>query len=417
MSAIRPTILVRSLLVAVPALGLAAGGFAHLAGRPELGATLFAAATLPVIVALAIEIAVSLARAEVGLDIVALVAMGSALVLDEPLAGAVVALMYAGGQFLEARAAGRARREMTALLERAPKTAMRRRGDVLEEVPIDAVVEGDRLLVRRGEVVPADGSVASEAAVLDLSALTGEAIPVRRMCGEAVQSGAANAGEAFDLAVTRPAAESTYAGIVRMVEAAERAKAPMVRLADRFALLFLAVTVTIAGGAWLLTGDPVRWLAVLVVATPCPLILAVPIAIIAGVSRAASRGVLIKGGGALEVLAGVRALILDKTGTVTEGHAAVAAVVPARDVPPDEILRLAASLDQASDHVVARALVVAATARGLPLAPPEDVHETPGAGIHGRIEGRAVAIGSTAFVADHAGGGMPAGPPAGHGSD
>ena len=386
----------------VPAAGLAAGGVAYFSGAADLARAIFTVATLPVIAALAVEIALSLARAEVGLDIVALVAMASALLLGEPLAGVVVALMYAGGQFLESRAAGRARREMTALLERAPKTAMRRTADGLAEVPIEAIAVGDRLLVRRGEVVPADGTVAAGTAVLDQSALTGEAIPVRVGPGEAVMSGVANEGEAFDLDVARSPAESTYAGIVRLVEAAERSKAPMVRLADRFAIVFLAVTVLIAGGAWIATGDPVRWLAVLVVATPCPLILAVPVAIIAGVSRAASRGVLIKGGGVLEVLARVRAMVIDKTGTVTEGRASLAKVETLRDVSADEVLRLAASLDLASNHVVARALAAAATGRGLVLAPPSDVRETPGVGIHGWVEGREIAVGSPAYVRERA---------------
>jgi heavy metal translocating P-type ATPase len=299
---------------------------------------------------------------------------------------------------------------MTALLERAPKTAMRRTADGLTEVPIGAIAVGDRLLVRRGEVVPADGTVAAGTAVLDQSALTGEAIPVRRGPGEAVMSGVANEGEAFDLAVARPPAESTYAGILRLVEAAERAKAPMVRLADRFAIVFLAVTVTIAGSAWIATGDPERWLAVLVVATPCPLILAVPVAIIAGVSRAASRGVLVKGGGALEVLARVKAMVIDKTGTLTEGRASLADIQTFGDIAADEVLRLAASLDQASNHVVAKALTATATGRGLVLTAPTDVHETPGVGVHGWVEGREVAVGSPAYVHERSrpAGGAPA---------
>ena len=390
--------LVRRALVAVPAAGLAIGGAAYLTAAPRLADTIWAVATLPVLAALVVDIAVSLRRSEVGLDIVALLAMASALVLGEELAGVVVALMYAGGQFLESHAAGRARREMTALLERAPKTAMRHMAGGLVEVPIDDIVVGDRVLVRRGEVIPADGTVASGTAVVDLSTLTGEAVPVRREAGEAVMSGAANEGEAFDLAVTRPAAESTYAGIVRLVEAAERDKPPMVRLADRFAIVFLAVTVAIAGGAWIVTGDPVRWLAVMVVATPCPLILAVPVAIIAGVSRAASRGVLIKGGGALEVLARVKAIVIDKTGTLTEGRASLSSIQTVGANSADEVLRLAASLDQASKHIVARALVEAAAQRRLTLAAPSDVRETPGVGLHGRVDGREVAVGGFAYV-------------------
>ncbi|MCB1497044.1 MAG: cadmium-translocating P-type ATPase [Bauldia sp.] len=390
----------RQVLVAIPAIGLAAGGTTYFAGAGAAAHVVWAVATLPVVAALAVEIVTSLRRGEVGLDIVALLAMVSALLLDEALAGVVVALMYAGGQFLESYAAGRARREMTALLERVPKTAMRYTPRGLEEAPIDGIGAGDRVLVRAGEVVPADGSVAAGSAVLDQSALTGEPMPATIRAGEPVMSGSTNAGMAFDLTVSRSAAESTYAGIVRLVEAAEREKAPMVRLADRYAIVFLAVTVAIAGGAWIVSADPVRWLAVMVVATPCPLILAVPVAIIAGVSRAASRGVLVKGGGAMEVLAEVRTMVVDKTGTLTHGHASLAAIHPVHDVDPTELLRLAASLDQASGHVMGQALVAAATERGLTLSPPTEVREAQGSGLQGWVDGREIAVGSFSYVRD-----------------
>lgn len=392
-------------------MGLLAGIVAWLSDAPDLADIIWGVAIVPVAAALAAEIVVTLRRAEVGLDIVALLAMVSALVLDEMLAGVVVALMYAGGQFLESFAAGRARREMTALLERAPKTAMRYAPDGLVEVTIDAIATGDRVLVRGGEVVPADGTVASGTAVLDQSALTGEALPVTIATGGTVMSGAANAGMAFDLVATRPASESAYAGIVRLVEAAERDKAPMVRLADRFAIVFLLVTIGIAGGAWIATDDPVRWLAVMVVATPCPLILAVPVAVIAGVSRAASRGVLVKGGGAMEVLAQVKSIVIDKTGTLTEGRATLAAIHPAPGMTESELLRLAASLDQASNHVIAHALVEAASAKGLALSLPTEVRETQGSGLQGSVEGREVTVGGFSYVRDRARDGVTFGTP------
>ena len=391
----------RHFSVAIPAIGLAAGLAAWAFGHPITADILWALATVPVVLVLSAEIVVSLRHGHVGLDIVALLSMAGALALEEPLAGVVVALMYSGGQFLEGYASRRARREMTALLERAPKFALRHENGDLQQVPIDVLVPGDRVLVRRGEVVPADGAIADGGnAVLDQAALTGEPLPVRLAAGAEVMSGATNAGEAFDLIVGRPAAESTYAGIVRLVEAAARSRAPMVRLADRFAILFLVATLAIAGAAWLASGDPVRWLAVMVVATPCPLILAVPVAIIAGVSRAARIGVLIKGGGGLEVLANVRTLIIDKTGTLTHGQASLSAIHPLNGFSEDDVLRLAASLDQASNHVVASALVAAARGRGLTLRPPNDVHETPGSGLEGTVEGRRVVVGGLAYVRD-----------------
>ncbi|WP_245258988.1 heavy metal translocating P-type ATPase [Salinarimonas rosea] len=389
---------VRLALLAVAAGGLAAGLIAPALGAsPRLGAAALYAATLPVLAALLLEIVTSLHRGDVGLDIVAALAMAGALVLGEPLAGAVVAVMYAGGQFLEAYAEGRAGRRMTALLAHAPRSALRHGPEGLAEIPLDAVRQGDRLLVRKGDTLPVDGRIAPGAsALLDVSALTGEPLPVRRGAGETALSGATNLGEAFDLVAERPARESTYAGIVRLVEAARAEKAPMARLADRWAMLFLGLTLVIAGVAWIASGDPVRALAVLVVATPCPLILAVPVAIVSGLSRAAEAGVLVKGGGALERLAAARVLVLDKTGTLTAGTPQLQRIVlreGARHRADEaEILRLAASLEQASSHVAARALVSAARERGLALATPTDVVEAAGDGLAGRVEGRLVAV-------------------------
>ena len=232
------------------------------------------------------------------------------------------------------------------------------------------MLPGDRLLVRRGDVVPVDGTVVEGVAVLDQSALTGEAMPVQLTAGQAALSGSTNVGDAFDLVATRRAAESTYAGVVRLVEAAQRSRAPMSRLADRYAIVFLGVTVVLAAAAWWLTGDPVRAVAVLVVATPCPLILAVPVAIVAGLSRAAKLGILIKGGKAIEMLARVRALVIDKTGTLTIGQAKIVATRTADGIAPDEVLRIAASLDQASKHIIAQTIVAEARSKGLALAVP-----------------------------------------------
>jgi heavy metal translocating P-type ATPase len=275
---------------------------------------------------------------------------------------------------------------------------MRYEAGRLTEVDIGTLRPGDRMLVRQGEVVATDGRVASEGALLDQSALTGESLPVQRRRGEEALSGATNVGDPFDLEVVRPAAESTYAGIVHLVEAAQSGRAPAQRLADRFALWFLAATLLIAGAAWALSGDHLRALAVLVVATPCPLILAVPVAIISALSRAAGFGVLIKSGSALEALAGIQTAILDKTGTLTYGQAELSEVHAAAGTAPNEVLRLAASLDQASGHATAKALVAAAIQRGLPLGTPLSVAETPGTGIEGVVEGHRVAVGDIDYV-------------------
>ena len=391
--------IVRPVLAALAAAGLVVGVAARLAGQEDQADVIWTVVTLPILGALLVEIVTSLRRGDVGLDIVAALSMTAALAFGESLAASIVALMYAGGQYLESYAEKAARREMTSLLSRVPRTAMRHLDGQLEEVALDLISPGNRLLIRRGDVVPVDGAVAEGVAVLDQSALTGESLPARIKAGEAVLSGSTNAGEAFDLVATRRAAESTYAGIVRLVEAAQRARAPMARLADRYALLFLVVTITLAAGAWHLTGDPIRAVAVLVVATPCPLILAVPVAIVSGLSRAAKLGILIKGGKAIETLARVRSLVIDKTGTLTVGQAKIVSCNAADGVAAGEVLRVAASLDQASKHVIAQTIVAEAHNKGLSLAVPVDVTEVPGEGITGSVEGHRVAVGGLHFVA------------------
>ncbi|RST85441.1 cadmium-translocating P-type ATPase [Aquibium carbonis] len=393
----------KTALLVIALVGLAGGLTLYFGGRPDVASTVWLLGVVPVLAALLLEILRSLLRGEVGLDIVAALSMSAALLFGETLAAAVVAVMYSGGTFLESFAEGRARREMRDLLSRVPRTATRLRDSGLEEVPLEDIVPGDRLLIRQGDVVPVDGTVASASAFLDTSALTGESLPARAEMGGDAMSGSTNAGEAFDLIATRPAKDSTYAGIVRLVEEAQRSKAPMSRLADRWSLGFLAVTVGLAFAAWWFTGDPIRAVAVLVVATPCPLILAVPVALVAGLSRAAHFGVLIKGAGPLEAMARTQTLILDKTGTLTDGRPQIVSVDSHIGMEPDELLRLAAALDQATKHPVAQAIVAAARARGLSLPVPTQVAETPGEGLAGQVEGRPVVVGGHGFVTRHVG--------------
>jgi heavy metal translocating P-type ATPase len=311
----------------------------------------------------------------------------------------MITVMLATGRLLEARAGARARRELSLLVERAPRTARRRVQSGVESVPVEALAAGDLIVVGTGEVLAVDGRLLS-AGILDESALTGESLPVERVVGEDLRSGVVNAGAPIDVIATATAADSTYAGVVRLVEQAQAASAPFVRTADRFAALFVPLTLVLAGAAWALSADPVRAVAVLVVATPCPLLLAAPIAIMSGLSRAASIGVVIKGGGALERLAAGRAALFDKTGTLTRGQPTVADTVTAADtVDADEILRLAASLDQVSPHVLASAIVTAATRRDLKLEMPEDVHEEHGYGLRGMVGVHEVRLGKAAWIA------------------
>lgn len=385
-------------LVAIAIAGLIAGILARAAGRPDVADVAWELGTAPVIGGLAISMIRDLLSGRLGVDAIALLSMSAALALGQPLAGVVVALMYSGGNVLEDIAVARAERDLRSLADRAPRRAHRKTGERIEEVPVEAVAVGEVLLVRAGEIVPADGIVRSALATIDESAVTGEPIPVEKTRGTAVLSGSLNAGETFELAVTAPAGESTYAGIVRMVTAAQTAKAPFVRMADRFALLLLPLTLALAFLAWRISGDLTRSLAVLVAATPCPLILAAPVAFIAGVARAARRGILAKGGGALEALARAHTVLFDKTGTLTVGGARLLSVEVAPGEDPDEVLRLGASLEQASHHVLAKTVVAAAVDRGLKLSAPEQVKEMMGSGLSGLINGRRIGAGSRDMI-------------------
>jgi heavy metal translocating P-type ATPase len=391
--------------LALAVVGLAVGGVLWAAGARDAAKLAWATTTIVGILPLAYSVAIDLLHRETGVDVIALLAMAGALAFGEYLAGAVIALMLSSGRSLEAYADARAHRELSSLLERAPRTVHRYSGEELESIPIGEARPGDVLLVKQGEVVPVDGILVSENSVLDESALTGESRPVERSKADPLRSGALNAGASLALRATTTAEESTYAGIVRLIEEAEKQKAPFVRLADRYALVFVPVTLVIAAAAWILTGDPVRALAVLVVATPCPLILAVPIAIVAGISRAARRGIIVKGGGALETLARGTVLLFDKTGTLTSGVPEVADVEVFTGIDPEELLRLAASLDQVSPHVLGAAIVRAARQRGLALSFPVDVREEPGSGIEGTVDGRRVSLGKASWVSS--GGGLP----------
>jgi heavy metal translocating P-type ATPase len=387
----------RALMVfALAALG--AGLAAASLNRVQLANWTWIIGTVPVIVTLCVSMVRDLLAGRMGVDAVAFVAMGTAVILGAGLAAVVVAIMYAGGNVLEDFAVARAERDLKSLVDRAPRIAHLSDGVGIHDVAVDALKSGDRVLVRAGEIIPIDGVLVSPGATIDESALTGEPIPITRRAGEGLRSGAVNAGEAFEMEASTTVGESTYAGIVRMVTAAQTAKAPFIRMADRYALLLLPITLVIAGIAWVVSGDPMRGLAVLVASTPCPLILAAPVAFIAGVSRAARYGILIKGGGPLEALARVHTILFDKTGTLTAGGARLSAIETAPGESPDEVLRHAASLEQASHHVVAAAIVNAAQARGLTLEIPQLVQETLGSGVEGTISGKRIKAGSASLV-------------------
>ncbi|MFD1507515.1 cadmium-translocating P-type ATPase [Georgenia yuyongxinii] len=333
-----------------------------------------------------------------GIDLLAVTAIASTVAVGEYWATLVVCLMLSGGEALEDYAAGRARRELTGLLENAPRTAHRLGADgQLTDVPVDDVAIGDRLVVRPFEVVPVDGVLESDGASLDESSLTGESLPVDHAHGDDLLSGAINGGEAIEVCATATAADSQYQRIIALVREAQESKAPFVRLADRVAVPFTIGALALAVGAWIVSGDPARMAEVLVVATPCPLIIAAPVAFMSGMSRAARNGVIVKSSGTLEQLARVRTVAFDKTGTLTYGKPRVTAV-RTEGMAPAEMLALAAAVEQHSNHPLAAAVVDQARTGGGTVPAAEDVTEIPANGVRGTVGGHAVVVGSARFV-------------------
>ncbi|HST38455.1 MAG TPA: HAD-IC family P-type ATPase, partial [Conexibacter sp.] len=388
----------RALIAAAALAGTLAGGVCHLMGAPDAGDWLWRATLVATLVPLTWSVGRALSHGDLGVDLIALLAMAGALVGGELLAGSVVAVMLAGGNALEAYADGRARRELTALLRRAPQVAHRRDGGDWQEIDVASVAPGDVLLVRAGELIPVDGVLLSARASIDAASITGESLPIAGERGAKVRSGTANAGDAFELRASRGAADSSYAALVRLVEQAQLEKPPFTRLADRYAVIFLPITLALAGLAWALSGEAVRALAVLVVATPCPLILAAPIALVSGLSRAASAGIVLKGGTALERLGSARTVLLDKTGTLTRGRPAVERIVAYDGRDGEQLLALAASADQLSAHVLAEGIVHDAERRGLALMTPRDAREQPGDGIVAQVDGHRVGVGGERWL-------------------
>jgi heavy metal translocating P-type ATPase len=328
-----------------------------------------------------------------GSDVLAVLALLGALFTDELFAAAVISVMLATGRVLESWAEGQAERQLKALLSRMPRNVHRVAADgSIEEIDISEIVIGDKILIRSGEITPTDGRLLGRA-TLDESALTGEPLPVSRKADEEVSSGVLNAEAPFEYIAMTTSANSTYAAIIKLVEAAQEKSAPGVRLANQWALRFVPAALLIAGLAWWLSGDVDRAVAVLVAATPCPLILAVPIAIVAGLSQAAKNGAIIKGGGVLELLARTDTVLLDKTGTLTHGGPAISEINSRPGLSDDEVLQIAASVDQYSPHIVAKALVQEAKDRGLSLSVCTDIEEIAGHEIAATLEGKRIVVG------------------------
>ncbi|HLS65015.1 MAG TPA: heavy metal translocating P-type ATPase [Ruania sp.] len=381
-----------------------------------LGLPVAAQATATVYVAgiiawTAVDMVRDILRGHWGLDILAVVAMVATLAVGEYVAALIVALMLTGGEALEDYAALRARRELTALLDRAPEVAhLLTRGtgthganqndesSAVEDIPADEVQIGDVLLVRPGEAVPVDGTLLSDRAAFDESSLTGEPLPVTREAGTEVLSGAVNGARAVRVRALRRSADSQYQRILTLVREAEEAKAPIVRLADRYAAPFTVFALLLGGVAWVVSGTPVRFAEVLVLATPCPLLIAAPVAFLGGMSRTANSGVIVKGGTVLETLARARSAAFDKTGTLTHGRPELVAVHPVAGIDDDRLLELAASAEQYSSHVFAAAILTAARERHLPVRAGTAAREHATHGVQADIDGQTVRVGKLGFI-------------------
>lgn len=332
-----------------------------------------------------------------GVDIIAILAIAASLVFGQYLAGTVIVLMLSGGEALEAYALRRARKELSRLVNNAPSVAHLKMRGGLKDIAASEVKIGDIILIKPGEVAPVDGLVTAGKSEMDESALTGESLPREKNAGSLVLSGSVNKENPLELKTVRAAAESKYEQIIKLVKQAEDSRAPVVRLADRYSVWFTAITLIMAGLAWFLSHDAIRLLAVLVVATPCPLILATPIAIISGISKAASRGIIVKSGGALETLAEVKAFIFDKTGTLTLGAPEVVDI-KAYDGNSINVLKISSSLDQLSAHILARSLVAHARKGRGALDFPTDFKESFGEGVSGVVDGKKYLFGKLKFL-------------------
>lgn len=380
------------------AVGLS-GVILALAGAGAAVRWLFSAYALGVAAWQAARMVRDILRGHWGLDVLAVVAILATVLVGEYVAALLVVLMLTGGETLEAYANRRAKRELDALLSRAPQLAHRMEEAGIVDVRVEEVRPGDVLLVRPSEIVPVDSALRAGQTSVDESSLTGESMPVEKRAGDELLSGSVNGPTAIEVVATAAAADSQYQQIVALVAEAAESKAPVVRLADRYAVPFTLFSLVLAGVAWWLSGDAVRFAEVLVLATPCPLLIAAPVAFIGGMSRAARNGVIVKGGGVLEGLASARTAVFDKTGTLTYGAPKLVAIRPENGLTPDELLGAVASAEQYSSHVLATSFIEAAKDRGLALSEAESAHEEATNGIRATIDGREVVVGKFAFVA------------------
>lgn len=386
------------------------GGVLALTGLEEAARWIISIFALAIAAKESVGMVRSILKGSWGIDVLAVTAIIATVLVGEYWASIIIVLMFTGGEALEDYAESRAKRELTSLLDNTPQIAHREvyssagaeKGALFatKDCPVSELAIGDVVVVKPGELIPVDGILLTPEATLDESSLTGESIPVERVKGDAVISGSVNGSAVFRMEVTALAADSQYQRIVELVKEASESKAPFVRLADRYAVPFTIVAYVLAITAWILSGNPTHFAEVLVVATPCPLIIAAPVAFIAGMSRAARHGIIVKNGGTLEKLARIKTVAFDKTGTLTHGQPVLSKVMTAPGIEEDELVRLAAIAEQYSAHTLAHSIVVGAQQRGLTVEPCTDVTETTAAGLTATIEGKKVVVGKYSFIAE-----------------
>jgi magnesium-transporting ATPase (P-type) len=336
-----------------------------------------------------------------GIDILAATAIVSSVALNQYWAAIVIVIMLTGGEALEDYAEHRAETELDALLKRAPQIAHVLRGGKVMDVKVSKVEIGNKIIIKPGELVPVDAVIIEGSASFDQSSLTGESVPVSKKIGDSLLSGSVNMDGAITAKALRPASDSQYEQIIKLVKSAQNSQTPFVRLADRYSIPFTAIAFMIAIGAWVISHQSIRFVEVLVVATPCPLILAAPIAVISGMSRAAKNGIIIKTGGALERLAEAKSIAFDKTGTLTTGIANIKEIKAFGKNKKSEVLRLASSLEQNSNHVLALSIVNEAKRLKIKLSKAVGVKNFSGTGMSGKVSGRLVYVGNISMMLNH----------------
>ena len=339
-------------------------------------------------------------------DVVAMLAIITAVIMQEYFAGVIIVIMQSGGEALENYSLRRASSTLEKLLARAPRIAHRKVDGQITEIEANAVRVGDILLVRPGDLIPVDGVLLSPQADIDELALTGEPLTRSKQTGDRLLSGSVNSSNAFEMRAAKIAAESTYAQIVQLVETAQQEKPPLQRLADRYAVWFTPVTLIMCGVGWLITGTPTTILAVLVVATPCPLILAVPVAVLGGINRAASASIVVKTGTAIEQIGHVSVMVFDKTGTLTFGTPTIDQVIALDGISQSSLLRIAGSMEQLSSHTLGQTLTSAAQQEQV-LALPSNFQESPGFGVEGDLGGQHIVLGSPRHLHNKTGKAIP----------